>query len=122
MLLGRERRTITQNSLFIVLSWGRILVLQFCAQVGPGFLCKPLRRPPPDSLEGLSALWSSQFGPESLVGLRGVPRGDGKYSGVLITRFFAVSEACYRKIPSQRGDGESPKSGRRFIPPVLIGR
>ena len=39
MLLGWERRSITQNSLFIVLSWGRILVLQFCAQVAPGFLC-----------------------------------------------------------------------------------
>ena len=83
---------------------------------------QPLRRPPPDSLEGLSALWSSQFGPESLVGLRGVPRGDGKYSGVLITPFVAVSGAGYRKIPSRRGDGESPKSGRPFIPPVLIGR
>ena len=42
--------------------WGRILVLQFCAQVAPGFLCNRSAVHPRIALEGFSgfsALWST---------------------------------------------------------------
>ena len=79
MLLGWERRTITQNSISMAFSLGRILVLQFCAQVAPGFLCnrsavhpriawRDLRRFGPPNLTLRAWLGSGEF----LVGMANI--------------------------------------------------